>query len=88
MLTVGDSIVRFIDAKKITNHRNFETVSISGGKIENIPEQINKLASKCDIENIIFHIGTNHIPREIVRSVYHHFLHFWFRGHNFRNWLF
>ena len=64
LLIIGDSIVRFIDAKKITNHRNSETISISGGKIENIPERINELASKYDIENIIFHIGTNHIPRE------------------------
>ena len=32
LLIVVDSIVRFIDAKKITSHRNSETISITAGR--------------------------------------------------------
>ena len=62
---IGSSIVRDIDSKKIEKRNPYQphTECIPGGKIQDVINGVLKLIKVySSIENIVVHIGGNHIP--------------------------
>lgn len=75
LVVLGDSIVRLVnpdcnqDPLDLDQLNVNKVESVSGGKIQDMYENIEKLNDTYNIKNLILHIGSNHIPEMSPMSV-------------------
>lgn len=61
---MGDSIVKHIDVDRINPGGHNRKKALLGGKISDILNEIIDLNKKLDIQELLVHVGTNHVPYE------------------------
>ena len=74
ILLIGDSMLKHIEPKKLSRRKAILRKSISGAKIDDAFEIAKDIIEKCQVSEMIVHLGTNNLttddnPTEIITKM-------------------
>ena len=68
---IGDSLVKWIDPKRVCPGTETELVCLPGARVGDIKKSVKRFAANFQPKNLILCTGTNHIPDESTHAINH-----------------